>query len=84
MTLSISPTQKTAPLIIDLTDAIGDIAANLIYGGQYHHLPSDIFEQLIVELINDTFDDLASDPQKYLKPDHEIQIDRIAQQYLNS
>ena len=67
-----------------MTESVRDIAANLIYGGEYHHLPSDIFEQLIIELINDLVDDLASDPQKYLKPHHETKIDRIAHQYLNS
>lgn len=83
MTLSISQA-KVTPRIIDLTDAVPDIAANLIYGGQYHQLPSDIFEQLIIELINDLVDDLASDPQKYLKPQHQTQIERITQDYLNS
>ena len=83
MTLSISQA-KVTPRIIDLTDAVPDIAANLIYGSEYHHLPSDIFEALIVQLINDLVDDLASDPQKYLKPQHQTQIERITQDYLNS
>lgn len=86
MTLSLDPSAKSKSTsnIVDLTDSVPDIAANLIYGSQYHHLPSDIFEALIVQLINDLIDDLASDPQKYLEPHHETQIDLIAQDYLNS
>lgn len=83
MSLSVAQT-KVTPRQIDLTDSVPDIAANLIYGGQYHQLPSDIFEAFVIELINDFIDDLASDPQKYLQPHHETELDRIAQDYLNS
>ena len=83
--VTLSTTQaKTIDRIIDLNDSLADIAANLIYGGQYHDLPSDIFEELVLKVINDQLNDLAADPQKYLQPHHETELDRIAHQYLNS
>lgn len=84
MTTSKIAATTVNPRIIDLTDSVPDLAANLIYGSQYHHLPSDIFEDLVLRLINDLIDDLASDPQKYLQSHHQAEIERLAHHYLQS
>lgn len=84
MTLSLSQLPETTSNIIDLSNAVTDIAANLIYNSQYHDLPSDIFEELVIRIANDLIDDFASDPQKYLQPHHKAELDRIARDYLNS
>jgi hypothetical protein len=79
-------TQSTPKVqrIIDLTDSIPDITANIIHNSEHHQLPSDIFENLIFEALNDLIDDFSLDPDKYLKTHHETHINRIAEQYLNS
>ena len=69
--------------IIDLTDSIPDITANLIHDSQHHQLPSELFENAVFEALNDLIDDFASDPDKYLKPHHQTLLDRTAELYLN-
>ena len=81
MTLSIDRTQTTQR-IIDLTDSIPDITANLIHDSEHYQLPSDIFENAVLEAINDLIDDFADCPGRYLKPKHKQQIDQIAADYL--
>jgi hypothetical protein len=71
--------------IINLTDCIPDITANIIHKSSEHYLlPSDIFEDVTVQAINDLIDDFALNPDKYLKPHHHSEINRIADEYLNS
>lgn len=69
---------------IDLTECLPDITANTIHNSEHSLLPSDIFEPLILQAINDLIDDFALDPHNYLKPHHQEEIDRIAHHYLNS
>ena len=69
--------------IIDLTDSIPDITANLIDDSQHYQLPSELFEDAVFQALNDLIDDFANDPDKYLKPHHQTLIDRTAEQYLN-
>ena len=69
---------------IDLSDAIADITANIIYDSEYSQLPSGIFEKAVMRAINDLVDDFALNPDKYLKPKHLKQINEIAHHYLNS
>lgn len=69
---------------VDLTNAIPDIAASLIHDSEHSQLPSDIFEKLVFQALNDLVDDFAQDPAKYLKPHHETAIDLIAHEYLGS
>lgn len=83
MTLSISRT-KAAPRIIDLTDSLPDITANLIHDSKHFQLPSDLFEDILFEALNELIDNFAINPDKYLKPHHQSQLDGIAQEYLNS
>ena len=83
MTLSISRI-KTTSRIVDLTDSLPDIAANLIHDSEHFQLPSDIFEEVLFEALNDLVDDFARNTDKYLQPHHQAQIDRIAAEYLNS
>ena len=75
---------KSTSDIIDLTDSVSDIAANLIHNSEYNQLPSDIFESLVFQVINELVDDFATNPDKYLKPHHQTQIEFIARDYLNS
>jgi hypothetical protein len=78
-------TETAIVRVIDLTDGIPDITANLISDQPEHcHLPPDIFEDLVFKALNDLIDDFALDPHKYIKPRHETAIDSIAHQYLNS
>lgn len=67
---------------IDLTDSLADITANIIHDSEHHLLPSDIFENTILEAINDLIDDFAVHPNRYLKPKHLKLIDSIAAEYL--
>jgi hypothetical protein len=83
MTLSISRI-KTASRIIDLTDSLPDITANLVHDSEHYQLPSDIFEDLLFKALNELIDDFATDPDKYLKPHHQTQIDQIAHDYSES
>ncbi|NJK58793.1 MAG: hypothetical protein HC939_23840 [Pleurocapsa sp. SU_5_0] len=83
MTLSIARIEITSR-IIDLTNSIPDITANLIHDSEHFQLPSDLFEDLLFEALNDLIDDFSLDPDKYLKPHHQSQLDGIAQEYLNS
>lgn len=70
---------------IDLTDCIPDITTNIIHESSEHYLlPSDIFEDVILQAINDLIDDFALNPDQYLKPHHHSEINRIADEYLNS
>ena len=69
--------------IIDLTDSIPDITANLIHDSQHHQLPSELFENAVFKALNDLIDDFASDPDQYLKPHHQTLLDRTAERYLN-
>jgi len=70
---------------IDVNDCLGDITANYITDSTEHYqLPSDIFENVVFEAMNDLVDDFAQDPDRFLKTCHTQQIDRIAQTYLNS
>ncbi len=73
---------QTSQRIIDLTDSIPDITANLIHDSEHYQLPSDIFENAVLEAINDLIDDFADCPDRYLKPKHKQQIDKIAAEYL--
>ena len=70
--------------VVDLSDAIADITANIIYDSEYSQLPSDIFESAVMEAINDLIDDFALNPDSYLKSKHLKRIDAIADEYLNS
>jgi hypothetical protein len=71
--------------IIDLTDCIPDITANIIHHSSEHYLlPSDIFENVTLQAVNDLIDHFALNPHQYLKPHHHSEIDRIADEYLNS
>jgi hypothetical protein len=71
--------------VINVTDCIPDITANLIAASPDHYdLPPDIFESLVFEALNDLIDDFALNPHKYIQPCHETAIDSIAHQYLNS
>ena len=85
MTLSTVIKTKIASRIIDLTDSLPDIAANLIYDNpELNQLPSDIFEDAVFEALNDLIDEFAQNPDKYLKPHHETQLNQIASEYLES
>ncbi len=83
MTLSISRTQVISR-IIDLTDSLPDFTANIIDDSEYHQLPSNLFEDAILEAINDLIDDFAINPDKYLKAKQKQKqkIDNIAAEYL--
>lgn len=77
------PTSIDKHRIIDLTDSIPDITANLIDDSQHYQLPSELFEDAVFQALNDLIDDFANDPDKYLKPHHQTLIDRTAERYLN-
>ena len=81
MTLSISRTQVISR-IIDLTDSLPDLTANIIKDSEHHQLPSSLFEDTILEAINDLIDNFAINPDKYLEAKHKQQIDNIAAEYL--
>jgi hypothetical protein len=84
MTLSISKI-KSVSRNIDLTDSIPDLTANIIHNSAEHYLlPCDIFEDVILQAVNDLIDDFALNPDQYLKPHHQQQLDHIANEYLNS
>ncbi|MBW4533701.1 MAG: hypothetical protein KME09_07155 [Pleurocapsa minor HA4230-MV1] len=69
--------------VIDLSECLADITANTIYNSEHNLLPSDIFEDVILQAINDLIDDFALDPHNYLKTHHQEQIDTIAHDYLD-
>ena len=73
---------NTQKHIIDLTDCVADTSSNIIHDSEHYQLPSDIFENVVFEALNDLIDDFAINPDKYLKPKHKQQIDAIASQYL--
>ena len=52
-----SSTIKDYPHIIDLTDSLPDITANIIHDSEHYQLPSDIFEDLVFQALNDLIDD---------------------------
>jgi hypothetical protein len=82
MTLSTATKKKR---IIDLSECLPDITANIIHHSAEHYLlPSDIFEDVILQAVNDLIDDFALNPAQYLKPHHQQQLDHIANEYLNS
>ena len=83
MTLSISRTKATTR-IIDLTDSLPDITANLMVDSEHDQLPSDIFEDALFSALNDLIDNFAMNPNQYLKPHHQSAIERVADDYLNS
>jgi hypothetical protein len=70
--------------IIDLTDSLPDITANIVNDSEHYQLPSDIFEDAVLAAINDLIDDFAQNPDNYLKPNHQRQFEQIASKYLNS
>ena len=83
--MTLSPAQiKATSRVIDLNDSIPDITANYIHDSEHFQLPSDIFESLIFQAINDLIDEFAQHPEQYLKSHHQTAIDCIAHQYLNS
>jgi hypothetical protein len=69
---------------IDVTNCIPDITENIIHDSEHSLLPSDIFEGVTLQAINDLIDDFALNPDQYLKPHHHTEINRIADEYLNS
>lgn len=79
MTTTIS-TNRT----IDLSQSLADITSNLIHDSEHHLLPSDLFENVLFEVIEDLIDDFALNPNQYLQPKHHDQINQIAEEYLNS
>ncbi len=79
----IASNTKVKP-VIDLSDSLADITANIIHDSEHFQLPSEIFESIILKAINDLVDDFAINPDKYLKPQHQRKIDEIAREYLNS
>lgn len=74
-------TQTPSPQI-DLSECLTDITANIIHDSEHYQLPSNIFEKAVLEAINDLIDDFADCPDRYLKPKHLKQIDKIAADYL--
>lgn len=82
MSKSISVTSKTS-YVIDLSDCIEDITDNVIHGSEHYDLPSDIFQPVIVQALNDLLDDFANNTEKYIQPCHETEIDCLAQEYKN-
>ena len=85
MTLSTIPKTQTAPPIIDLTDSLPDITANLIYDHpELNQLPPNIFEDAVFKALNDLIDEFAQNPDRYLKPHHETQLEQIATEYLEA
>jgi len=70
---------------INVSDCLEDITANYIADSVEHYqLPSDLFENVLFEAMNDLIDDFAQDPDRFLKNHHTQQIESIAHTYLNS
>jgi hypothetical protein len=67
---------------IDLSESIPDITNNVIHDSRFNQLPSDIFEQVIFQALNDLIDDFAQIPDKYIQAKHHSQIESIAHDYL--
>ena len=88
MTTSKTKTQtaatKVTPRIINVTESIPDITANLVVDSEHYLLPSPLFEGVLFEALNDLIDRFAQNPHQYLEPQHHQKIDRIAQEYLES
>lgn len=70
--------------IINLTEAIPDITSNLIVDSEHYQLPSDLFEDVLFEALNDLIDKFSLNPNLYLEPKHYHKLDAIAEEYLNS
>jgi two-component SAPR family response regulator len=79
MTQVISTNKKYS---IDLSEAIPDITNNVIHDSRFNQLPSDIFEQVIFQALNDLIDDFAQNTDKYWSAEHRSQIESIAHDYL--
>ena len=45
---------------INLDDCIDDIANNLVYQTEFDDIPTDIYIPIVLELINDVIDDIAT------------------------
>lgn len=58
------PIAQTNPRIIDVSDNLPDITANVVHDSEHHQLPSDIFEDVIFDALNDLVDDFAANPDK--------------------
>ncbi|MEL6928202.1 MAG: hypothetical protein AAFO95_06185 [Cyanobacteria bacterium J06600_6] len=88
MTTSKTQTQtaadKVTPRIINVTESIPDITANLVVDSEHYQLPSYLFEGVLFEALNDLIDRFAQNPNQYLEPHHYQKIDRIAEEYLQS
>ncbi|MGL5834257.1 MAG: hypothetical protein ACRC1Z_13630 [Waterburya sp.] len=81
MTQSLSTTKTNYKL--DLSDSVPDITTNVIHDSRFNQLPSDIFESVIFQALNELIDDFALHPDKYLKPKHRSQIDALARDCLD-
>ena len=75
---------KVTPRIINVTECIPDITANLVVDSEHYLLPPYLFEGVLFEALNDLIDRFAQNPNQYLEPRHHQKIDRIAQDYLQS
>ena len=75
---------QVTPRIINVTESFPDITANLIVDSEHYLLPSDLFEGVLFEALNDLIDKFARNPHQYLEPRHHQKIDHIAQEYLDS
>lgn len=70
---------------IDVKDCLEDVTANFIAESTEHYqLPSDLFESVLFQAMNDLIDEFAQEPDRFVKNRHLKQIDSIAQAYLNS
>ncbi len=67
---------------INLNDCIDDIADNLVYRTEFDDIPTDIYIPVVFELINDIIDDIATAPDKFVKPKHLKLIEQAYQEYL--
>ena len=81
---AVSAASQVTNRIIDLTDSIPDITANVIIDTEHYQLPSDLFEDAVYQALNDLIDDFALNPHRYLRPQHHHQIDDIASDHLDS
>ena len=88
MTVNKTTTQTAATTatsrIINVTESIPDITANLVVDSEHYLLPSPLFEGVLFEALNDLIDRFARNPHQYLEPHHHQKIDRIAEEYLQS
>lgn len=88
MTVNKTTTQtaatKATPRIINVTESIPDITANLVVDSEHYLLPSPLFEGVLFEALSDLIDRFAQNPHQYLEPHHHQKIDRIAEEYLQS